>query len=195
MCSVLQCDTSLESQLSAVRYDGFAIKFMNSPCYEVQLEAITKQPLALNYIPNASLELQLLALSREILSFSYITDLRVFDLIDGELEKLNKPIFDYQRLDLHGNNLLHHCSNSDIVNFLLNKGLVLHDNCIHPYTTALVQSVIRKRNARDIIIFFLRKCKWYRLAWLVRKKMFCEWYYAPENEGGKRAKMWLSNII
>jgi hypothetical protein len=55
----------------------------------------------------------------------------------------------------------------------------------------LLPHLIRERNK---IISFLRACKWYRLARLVKSREFCEWYYAPNNTGGIRAKKLLENI-
>jgi hypothetical protein len=48
---------------------------------------------------------------------------------------------------------------------------------------------------RNIIVNFLRKCKFYRLTRLCKTRAFCEWYYHPDNIGGKISKKKIEKIF
>jgi hypothetical protein len=158
----------LEVQLALVKTSPLTIKYLRNPCVEVQLEAVTKNGMAIEYINNPSIEVQAKALENSIPAMQYVTDVHVL-----HITKRN-----YFDTTTDGLTLLSYTRNIEaIIYFLLNQG-------VEHYRQDYIYDIIIRREATRVIMLAMRKCKWYRLARLVRSKVFCEWYYAPENTGG-----------
>jgi hypothetical protein len=184
----------LEVQLSAVRKEGLAIQFISNPSAEVQVEAVLNDNQASAYINNFCYEAQLALFNRfhdEPHVLLDITDVNVLK----EAERMRvEGLSDVDWLIRNEDNqtFLFFADNSEIVIFLLNQGVDPHVKDKYTHLTATqgssLEYVIKKWLSAKRILRFLRNCYWYRLDKLVRSKVFCEWYYAPENIGGIRIK-------
>jgi len=65
-------------------------------------------------------------------------------------------------------------------------GLIVEDQ---EYICGYTLSSVRR------IVQILRKAKWYRLARITKTRAFCEWWYHPDNPGGKLLKKRLGLFI
>jgi hypothetical protein len=171
-------DPSLETQLFAMQKDGDLLQYVTNPCFEVQLEALRNCFKCMPYITDVEV---LCALERE----------RVVDYIQSKLEYGD------------GSTVLHYVCNEAIIHHLLNWGInpTKHKKKYPTFEISaycynhMVCRVVNLRDASEEIGYFLKKCKWYRLDKLVRSKVFCEWYYSPDNTGGIRAKRRIAKTI
>jgi hypothetical protein len=172
----------LEAQLEAVKKDGKAIQDIDNPCLEVQLQAVRQCHGALAYIPRASIEVQIASLRANIWSLEFVYDIQAVEQADLD--------YNICYLDDHSS-LLFLSRVPKIIYYLLNLGIdpdIRDDQGLTASFYPCRANIIAKWKGCKKILPFLRKCKWYRLAKLVKSKMFCEWYYASNNTGGIRAR-------
>jgi hypothetical protein len=181
-------DLELELQLIVVHNNGCNITYIPNPCSETQHYALYQAGVfALRYIKNPCREVQAKAIKQNIYTLPYIKDISVLP------EDL-----DYTISDSNGFNLLWTLIPEHIT-FLLNHGADPYKTSVtgdSPYDSIEdVSIIVDKRTACKRIILFLRKCKFYRFIRLLNSKKFCEWYYAPENRGGKKSKMQIEKAL
>jgi ankyrin repeat protein len=101
-------------------------------------------------------------------------------------------------LDDMFNTPLHYIEDDKCIAYLIEQGADLTILNVDDETPAqanfYMKDYLRKR-AVIRIQKWSKQLRWYRLNRLVKTRKFCEWWYAPENTGGKIARKRLGNII
>jgi hypothetical protein len=185
-----QYGPNLEVQLEAVKNDVTILDLIPNPCYAVQMCAVKRSGHALRHINNPYFEVQVESFKNYKESIEFITDV-------GVLKEVEKGLTKNEINNIYSN-LLYYARNPEIIHHLLNHGVspyqIDDDNLRSHYYEIIIKKILDRRIGCRKIIPYLRRCKWYRLDKLVRSREFCEWYYAPENRGGIRAKENLNKL-
>jgi hypothetical protein len=169
-------------RIAVTQNDIRAISYISThPSLEIQLLAVQTNGYSLVYIPNANTEIQRVALLYDMGVLQYVTSLEVIKGID------------IKRKDHLGRNWLRYTFNVEFIHCLLNQGLIHNNELALNYH--MVYQIVCERKACIVILTLLKKCKFYRFVRLIKSKKFCEWYYAPENRGGKLAKRNILKVI
>jgi hypothetical protein len=176
----------LELQMEAVKQNSRAIQYINNPVLEVQLETVRHDGIAIMLIKDPCLEVAITAVNNYMCALLYVNDIKILDYIDC-FQTHNQET------------LLFYTVNKDMIMKLLRMGVDPNiENsfgCTAKFYSHTVEEILDSIPKLKLICLLLRKCKWYRLAKLVRSRIFCEWYYSPENTGGKRARKMIRDMV
>jgi hypothetical protein len=138
---------------------------------------------------------------RVLLKYSDNMD-RYYDVLNttkdpGAIRLLLRQGINPHQLDYMNNSSLMFQTDLESIILLLDAGVNPLQKNIHGTTSiasnSLVSNIVTERSMRKIRLWW-KRCKWYRLARLVKSKVFCEWYYAPDNTGGIRARNMLAKL-